>query len=121
MIQASRLALTFHGGPISDVTAARNRADFARLKHAILNGQFDGQEIVFTGFSLDGSDPANSISQSKEAAQSLLAAFRSYAPEAAAYAGVTFASDGFGNISYHDCQAAGASEQTLVEIWTRPS
>ena len=121
MIQASRLALTFHGGPISDVTAARNRADFARLKHAILHGQFDGQEIVFTGFSLDRSDPARSISQSKEAAQSLLAAFRSYAPEAAAYPGVTLTSDGFGNISYHNCQAARTSEQTLVEIWTRPS
>ena len=51
----------------------------------------------------------------------MLAAFRSFAPEAAAHPGVTFFTEGYGNVGYHDCNVSGSDAQTLVEIWVRPT
>ncbi len=121
ILSADRLAMTFQDGPVGDVVAAGSRADFVRLSHAIARGDFDGQEIMFLGFSTDKNNHGLSIEQSREAADTLLAAFQDFAPRAASRRNVTFLTEGHGNVGFTECgPRKSGPASTFVEIWVRP-
>ncbi len=118
VFSANRLAVTFRDGPVSKADAARERLGFVRLAAAVANGDFDGREIMFVGFTGGRSDPTAAVSRSTEAAESLLTAFREFAPEAASRPGVSFVAQGHGFVGHSNCDAADATKP-FIEIWIR--
>ena len=123
VIDAQRLSIGFSDGDVSPTHGALYRADFVRLSHAIEAGEFDNQDIMFFGFTQGASGSAEAISMSQKAAENMLKAFETFAPEAASRASVTLTASGFGALSPNMCDALENEKTNTnhVEVWTRPS
>ncbi len=117
-ISANRMAITLRDGPLPRADAARQRLGFVRLAKGIANGDFDGREIMFLGFTEGPSDPAEAIARSTETAEAMLKAFRDFAPDAASRTAVSFVAAGHGFVGQSNCAATDAA-QPFVEIWVR--
>ena len=122
LIDADQLAMSFADGVLSQTEGAWARAHFVQLREAIAAGTFDGQEIIFVGFAAD-SDGAAANQQSQAAAESILAAFTAFAPEAATRNAVRLKAIGHGALGKPVCRVTDAAAKTAarIEVWTHPA
>ena len=115
------VAFRFAGG--SAALDAPSRANVALLAGLIARGTFDGETLVFTGFSDgDGAAGAN-LSLSRTRAAAVLRAVRTAAEaEAGGPVPVEFTATGFGEASPLACDdsAWGRQVNRRVEVWVRP-
>lgn len=121
-LDAQQLSVSFEGGQSgAPATDAFQRANFIRLAAAIEAGEFDGGELLFLGFA-QGANQAESLAQSRQAAERLVAAFEAFSPVSSRRPEVSFSAEGFGTLSDLDCLSFNGTEQTSrVEIWVRPA
>ena len=120
LLEAKQLSVRFLDGTEEDAVGARVRADFVRLAEAIKRGDYDGQEVLFVGYS-ETSDPDLSLSVSHVAASSVLSAFEQFSPAAAARTGVSFASSGHGSVGIACSAEKVRGAANVVEVWVRPA
>lgn len=120
---AERLTLAFRFAGGSADLDAPSRANVALLGGLIAGGAFDGETLMFAGFSDgDGSADAN-LSLSRSRAAAVLSAVRETAETAAGGPlPVTFTATGFGETSPVACDdsAWGRQVNRRVEVWVRP-
>jgi phosphate transport system substrate-binding protein len=120
---AERLTVAFRFAGGSAELDAPSRASVAHLVRLIASGAFDGETLVFAGFSdTDGSADAN-MSLSRTRAATVLAAVRAAAEaEAGGPVDVAFTATGFGEASPLACDdsAWGRQVNRRVEVWVRP-
>ena len=117
LMRGQRLTLTFRFRDGSSDLDPQSRSNLRRLSEAVNRGDFDGQELVFVGFS-DGVGPAGgNLRLSRERARSVrssVAAMLDGAP-------VALSSDGFGEAMPMACDdtAWGREVNRRVEVWVR--
>lgn len=120
---AARLTVAFRFAGGSADLDAPSRANVALLAGLIAGGAFDGETLVFTGFSdSDGSPDAN-LSLSRTRASAVLAAVREAAETAAGGpVGVDLSATGFGEAAPIACDDSdwGRQVNRRVEVWVRP-
>jgi len=121
---AERLTVAFRFAGGSAELDAPSRANVALLAGLIARGTFDGETLVFTGFSDgDGAAGAN-LALSRTRATAVLRAVRAAAEaEAGGPVPVEFAATGFGEASPLACNdsAWGRQVNRRVEVWVRPA
>ena len=122
LIDADQLSVSFSGGDQSQTQGAWARTHFVRLRDAIASGAFDGQEILFVGYA-QNADTGDAVTASKAAADSILDAFTTFAPNAATRDTVQFRAIGHGTLGHTACATLdGASFQTpRIEVWSHPA
>lgn len=122
LIDADQLSVSFADGDLSQTQGAWARAHFIRLRDAVKAGQFDGQEIVFVGFAPDA-DAADPVTTSKAAADAIMAAFTTFAPDATNREAVRFRAMGYGTLSDAACatQDDVANKVPRIEVWSHPA
>jgi phosphate transport system substrate-binding protein len=119
---AERLSLTFRfedGARTLDAASRDNLLDLVRL---VDMGTFDGQELVFVGFS-DGSGPAEAnLALSRDRAEVLRQELAETLPDLQA-GQVMLASEAFGEALPIACDksAIGRGLNRRVELWVRPA
>ena len=117
LMRGERLTLTFRFRDGSSDLDPQSRSNLRRLSEAVNRGDFDGQELVFVGFS-DGIGPAGgNLRLSRDRARSVrgaVAAMLDGAP-------VTLSSTGFGEAMPMACDdmAWGREVNRRVEVWVR--
>ena len=117
LMRGQRLTLTFRFRDGSSDLDPQSRSNLRRLSEAVNRGDFDGQELVFVGFS-DGVGPAGgNLRLSRERARSVrgaVAAMLDGAP-------VALSSTGFGEAMPMACDdmAWGREVNRRVEVWVR--
>ncbi|MCU0908151.1 MAG: phosphate ABC transporter substrate-binding/OmpA family protein [Rhodobacteraceae bacterium] len=120
---ADRLTVAFRFAGGSADLDAPSRANVALLAGLIAGGAFDGETLVFTGFS-DGDGPAEAnLTLSRTRAATVLRAVRAAAETAAGGpVPVDFAATGFGEASPLACDDSpwGRQVNRRVEVWVRP-
>lgn len=117
LMRGQRLTLTFRFRDGSSDLDPQSRSNLSRLSEAINRGDFDGQELVFVGFS-DGVGPAGgNLRLSRERAKSV----RSAVARMLDGAPVELLSDGFGEAMPMACDdtAWGREVNRRVEVWVR--
>ncbi|NNE88487.1 MAG: OmpA family protein [Silicimonas sp.] len=117
LMRGQRLTLTFRFRDGSSDLDPQSRSNLRRLSEAINRGDFDGQELVFVGFS-DGVGPAGgNLRLSQERARSVRRAVGSMLDGAP----VELSSDGFGEAMPMACDDTvwGRQVNRRVEVWVR--
>lgn len=117
LMRGQRLTLTFRFRDGSSDLDPQSRSNLRRLSEAINRGDFDGQELVFVGFT-DGVGPAGgNLRLSRERARSVRQAVASMLDGAP----VTLSSDGFGEAMPMACDDTNWGRQVnrRVEVWVR--
>ena len=117
LMRGQRLTLTYRFRDGSSELDPQSRSNLRRLSEAVNRGDFDGQELVFVGFS-DGIGPADgNLRLSKERARSVRSAVASMLDGAP----VELSSDGFGEAMPMACDdmAWGREVNRRVEVWVR--
>jgi phosphate transport system substrate-binding protein len=118
---AERLSLTFRfedGARTLDTASSDNLADLARLVDL---GSFDGQELIFVGFSDGSGSAAANLDLSRERAELLRRDLAGMLPDLEARE-VSLAADAFGEALPIACDksAIGRQLNRRVELWLRP-
>lgn len=118
---AERLSLTFRfedGERTLDAASRDNLLDLVRL---VDMGRFDGQELVFVGFSDGSGTAAANLDLSRDRADLLRQELAATLPDLRA-AQVTLAADAFGEALPIACDqsAIGRQLNRRVEVWLRP-
>jgi len=117
---ADRLSATFRFGEGAIELDAQSRASAARLAAAIERGAFDGQELIFAGFSDgDGSSTVNarlSLRRAESVRDAVLAAADAAQPDR-----VRLSVEGFGEAMPMACDDTdwGRAVNRRVEVWLR--
>lgn len=119
LTNARQLSAVFTDGDLSQSERSWTRAHFIRLRDAIHSGALDGQDIHFLGFATNATD-TNTRSNTRHAANVVLAAFKAFAPNAALRPDVSLTASGYGYLGDVGCPQNGANA-TRVEVWTRPA
>ncbi len=118
---AERLSLTFRfedGARTLDAASRDNLLDLVRLAEM---GSFDGQELVFVGFSDGSGSAAANLDLSRDRAEMLRLDLADRLPDLQA-GQVTLAADAFGEALPIACDqsAIGRQLNRRVEVWLRP-
>ena len=121
LIDADQLSITLTDGVLSQTQGAWARAHFVQLRDAILSGAFDGQEIMFLGFSSD-MDTEIARAASLQAANRMMASFTAFAPEAANHDAVQFRASGHVTLGQSACVTHDETQHHVpkIEVWTHP-
>lgn len=117
LMRGQRLTLTFRFRDGSSDLDPQSRSNLRRLSEAVNRGDFDGQEIVFVGFT-DGVGPAaGNLRLSRERAKSVRTAVSRMLDGAP----VKLLSDGFGEGMPMACDDTtwGREVNRRVEVWVR--
>lgn len=114
---AKRLSPTFYGSGID----AAALGHFERLAALLASGRYDGDQVIFAGFSSARADGSTQPA-SQQAAEAVLDAFLAASPAMRAAGAVSFSAAGFGAIAPHACDdtAEGRYLNNRVEVWVRP-
>ena len=119
---ASRLSITLRYSSNGDVPDATAEGDFTRLAAAISSGLYDGNEILFLGYTDAGTAVTTGRRSSVNAANRVLRDFVTAYPAMLARPSVKFSATGFGGVAPLVCSGTTA-ERTVnqrVEVWIRP-
>lgn len=117
LMRGQRLTLTYRFRDGSSDLDPQSRSNLRRLSEAVNRGDFDGQELVFVGFS-DGIGPAaGNLRLSRERARSVRSAVASMLDGAP----VELSWDGFGEAMPMACDDMdwGREVNRRVEVWVR--
>jgi phosphate transport system substrate-binding protein len=117
LMRGSRLTLTFRFRDGSSELDPQSRSNLRLLSEAINRGDFDGEELVFVGFT-DGVGPAEgNLRLSKERARSVRVAVASMLDGAP----VALTSNGYGEAMPMACDDTSWGRQVnrRVEVWVR--
>lgn len=117
LLEAQRLTMTFRFRDGSSDLDPQSASNVRRLSDAIGRGEFDGQELVFAGFT-DGEGPADgNLRLSERRAQAVRRAVRTFAGGS----DVVLSAAGFGEIMPMACDdtAWGRQINRRVEVWVR--
>jgi phosphate transport system substrate-binding protein len=120
---AERLTLAFRFADGSADLDAPSRANVALLAGLIAGGAFDGEALMFAGFSDSDGPPDANLSLSRTRAAAILSAVREAAETAAGGpVPVDLVATGFGEASPIACDDSdwGRRANRRVEVWVRP-
>jgi phosphate transport system substrate-binding protein len=118
---SDRLSLAFRFSGGSATLDAPSRANVALLADLIGRGAFDGDELLFAGFTDGEGAAAGNLRLSRSRAETVMRAVRvAIDPEAGAQ--VTFRVEGFGSAAPLACDDSdwGRQVNRRVEVWVRP-
>ncbi len=115
---AARLSVTYRFEAGSSRLDAASRSNVGLLADAIARGDFDGEEMIFVGFSDGQGDADVNLRLSRSRAEGVRRAVAS----AAGLAADDFGLDGFGEAMPIACDEVewGRSLNRRVEVWVRP-
>lgn len=121
MAGADRLSLTFRfqgGARVLDASSQDNVAELARLIGA---GLFDGEELVFAGFSDGSGDAATNLALSRQRADTVREAVAAAVPDLDARR-FSLSVEAFGEVLPMACDESPVGRQLnrRVELWLRP-
>ena len=117
LMRGQRLTLTFRFRDGSSDLDPQSQSNLRRLSEAVNRGDFDGQELIFVGFS-DGIGPSSdNLRLSRERARSVRSAIANMLDGAP----IALASAGFGEAMPMACDdmAWGREVNRRVEVWVR--
>ena len=117
---ADRLTTTFHFRDGSSELDAQSYGNIATLARALESGAFDGQTLIFAGFSDSAGAAAANRSLSKTRAEAVRSAVRK-AGFAADFSRVKMRVEGFGEAMPMACDETvwGRGMNRRVEVWLR--
>lgn len=119
---ADRLSVTLRYAFGSDAPDLAARGDFARLAATIASGAYDGNEIVFIGYTDAGTAITQGRNTSMTAANRVLEDLKAAHPAVLQRPNVKLSTTGFGGIAPLLCSdsAVGRAVNQRVEVWIRP-
>ncbi len=113
----AQLSMRLDAAAQTPLDGAIARGHFVRLAEAITNGQYDGHDIFFMGYSDKFASDLENLDASRRSAEAVLAAFEKFAPEAAQRASIALVAQGNGPMGHINC----SDQQAAVEVWVRPA